>query len=126
MSKDGNGKVKVEKAGLKEVTREGFEYELTANLELDTRHNATASKDRTGLFSDRPAFIPSEETGALILEWCETGIEKPDYGKKLRECETLEDLQKLYTSLTTVEKATFLTIKDEMKEKLTIKTGEPA
>lgn len=118
MSKDGNGKVKVEKAGLKEVTREGFEYELTANLELDTRHNATASKDRTGLFADRPAFIPSEETGALILEWCETGIEKPDYGKKLQECETLEELQKLYTSLTTVEKATYLTIKDEMKEKL--------
>lgn len=70
-----NGKVKVEKAGLKEVTREGFEYELTLNLELDIRHNATASKDRTGLFADKPAFIPSEETGALILEWCEKGIE---------------------------------------------------
>jgi len=50
-----DGKMKVEKAGLKEVTREGFEYELTANLELDVRHNATASKDRTGLFADKPA-----------------------------------------------------------------------
>lgn len=75
MTKDGNGKLKVEKAGLKEVTREGFEYELTVNLELDVRHNATASKDRTGLFMGQPQFIPSEATGELILNWCENGEE---------------------------------------------------
>jgi hypothetical protein len=71
MTKDSSGKMKVEKAGLKEVTREGFEYELTANIELDIRHNATALKDRTGLFMDQPQFIPSEETGKLLLQWCE-------------------------------------------------------
>lgn len=70
--KDGN-KTKVEKVGLKEVTREGFEYELTANIELDMKHNATASKDRTGLFADKPAFVPSEQTGKMIMEWCEMG-----------------------------------------------------
>lgn len=75
MTKDNNGKMKVEKAGLKEVTREGFEYELTANLELDVRHNATASKDRTGLFMNKPAFVPSEETGKMIAEWCESGLD---------------------------------------------------
>lgn len=69
------GKTKVEKAGLKEITREGFEYELTINLELDVRHNATASKDRTGLFADKPQFIPDESTGELIRQWCEMGIE---------------------------------------------------
>lgn len=73
MAKDSNGKVKVEKAGLKEVTREGFEYELTANLEIDVRHNATASKDRTGLFMGKPSFVPSEATGEMIKVWCETG-----------------------------------------------------
>lgn len=78
MSKDNSGKTKVEKAGLKEVTREGFEYELTANLELDVKHNATASKDRTGLFADKPAFVPSEETGRMILQWCESGAEPID------------------------------------------------
>lgn len=72
---DVNGKKVPQKVGLKEVTREGFEYELTCNLELDVRHNATASKDRTGLFIDKPAFVPSEETGKLILQWCETGID---------------------------------------------------
>ena len=77
MQKDGNGKTKVEKAGLKEVTREGFEYELTVNFNLDEKHNCTASKDRTGLFMDKPFFTISEETGAMIKEWCESGIEAP-------------------------------------------------
>lgn len=75
MNKNENGKTTVTKAGLKEITRDGFEYELTANLELDIKHNATASKDRTGLFADKLSFVPSEETGRLILEWCESGAE---------------------------------------------------
>jgi len=75
MSKNENGKTKVEKVGLKEVTREGFEYEVTTNLELDIKHNATASKDRTGLFMGQHPFIPSEETGKKILEWCESGVD---------------------------------------------------
>jgi len=72
-----DGKVKVEKAGLKEVTREGFEYELTVNFNIDERHNATASKDRTGLFMDKPAFTVDENTGKLIRQWCESGVEVP-------------------------------------------------
>jgi len=74
MTKDGN-KIKVEKAGLKEITREGFEYELTINLNLDQNHNAKASKDRTGLFMGKPEFIPTEETGEMIANWCESGAE---------------------------------------------------
>jgi hypothetical protein len=70
-----NGKSGVNKLGLKEVTRDGFEYELTANLEIEMNHHATASKDRTGLFMGKPAFIPSEETGRMIMEWCEAGVE---------------------------------------------------
>jgi hypothetical protein len=70
-----DGKTTVSKAGLKEVTREGWEYELTVNLELDTNHNATASKDRTGLFMGKPQFVPSIETGKLIRAWCESGSE---------------------------------------------------
>jgi len=65
------------KAGMKEITREGWEYELTANLELDIRHYATASKDRTGLFMGKDPFIPNEEIGKLIKDWCESGVEAP-------------------------------------------------
>ena len=77
MTKDSSGKLQVQKAGLKEVTREGYEYELTVNLELDQNHNATSSKDRTGLFAGKPHFTPSAETGKLIKQWCESGIEVP-------------------------------------------------
>lgn len=97
MSKDGDGKVKVEKAGLKEVTRGEFEYELTANLNLDTRHLASASKDRTGLFMDKPEFIPSIETGKMIAEWCESGVDVNEAineaVKNLSNCKTVEELK---------------------------------
>jgi hypothetical protein len=75
MSKDSNGKATVTKLGMKEVTRDGWEYELTANLELELSHYATASKDRTGLFSGKPSFIPSEETGRMLRAWCDSGAE---------------------------------------------------
>ena len=69
------GKVTVQKVGLKEVTREGFEYELTVNLELDIKHNATAGKDRTQLFMDKPEFIITPETGKILKDWCESGAD---------------------------------------------------
>src|SRR5688500_10981606 len=97
MIKDNNGKVKVEKAGLKEVTREGFEYELTINLELDMRHNTTASKDRTGLFTGKAAFVPNEQTGELIRNWCEQGEELgAEWLQKVEGCHTQKELVELY------------------------------
>jgi len=93
MTTNSQGKLVPQKVGLKEVTREGFEYELTVNLELDTNHNATTSKDRTGLFIDKPEFKPSEETGKLLLDWCENGVEP------IKEILTLnsKQLEKLLT-----------------------------
>lgn len=104
MTTNSNGKVVPVKIGLKEVTREGFEYELTANLEIDTAHMATASKDRTGLFMGKPSFIPSEETGEIIAEWCESGAEPDETPLQIaignvRLCKTVEDLKTLKASL---------------------------
>jgi hypothetical protein len=102
MIKDGN-KLKIEKAGLREITREGFEYELTLNLEMDAQHNASASKDRTNLFMGKPAFVPSEETGKLIANWCEQGEEdftvlRPgsEWYNRVDTCSTHRDLVDLY------------------------------
>jgi hypothetical protein len=103
MSKDQYGKMKVEKAGLKEVTREGWEYELTVNLQLDTAHQAVASKDRTGLFMGKPEFVPSEETGKMIADWCESGLDISDEVRlavrELSNCNTKEHLMELKDSL---------------------------
>lgn len=74
MTKGNDGKVKVEKMGLKEVQRDGFEYELTLAFEVDTRHMAKASKDRTGLFMDKPEAIITEKTGEMLKEWAESGL----------------------------------------------------
>lgn len=80
---DVNGKKSVQKVGTKEVTREGFEYELTMNLEfVNDKHLVKASKDRTSLFMGQPEFIPTEETGRLIKNWCESGIDLPEPSKE--------------------------------------------
>lgn len=86
MTKDGNGKTKVEKLGLREVTRDGFEYELTVNFNLDEKHNCTTSKDRTGLFMDKPFFTITEEIGEMISKWCNDGKKEiPEIFKTLDE-----------------------------------------
>lgn len=42
---------KVKKVGMKDMQRDGWEYELTVSLQLDRdTHTAIASKDRTELF----------------------------------------------------------------------------
>lgn len=72
-----NGKVrqKIEKVGLKEVQREGIEYEFTVQFSIDRKHNATAEKDRTGLFINSVPFRLNEEIGQTLLEWANNGKE---------------------------------------------------
>ena len=133
MTKGTDGKVKVEKAGLKEVTREGFEYELTVNFNLDTNHHATASKDRTGLFMDKPEFVITSDTGRKIMEWCNAGIDvkleaQKDIASATAEMylvSNLEDLKLVWSKFKQYQKEPFfIAAKDEMKIKLTPKTSE--
>jgi len=65
---------KVKKVGTKEITRDGFEYELTVNFNIDREtHRAVASKDRTNLFEKRDPFVIEEVTGKELLEWNQGG-----------------------------------------------------
>lgn len=68
-----NGKNKVEKRGMKDIQREGFEYELTINFDLEMNHMATASKDRTGVFMPRGPFKIDDSIGKELLEWANSG-----------------------------------------------------
>jgi hypothetical protein len=65
-----NGKMVPEKVGLKAIAREDTEYEFTVVLEINQKHFARASKDRTGLFTDMPDFVITEDTGHQIRNWC--------------------------------------------------------
>jgi hypothetical protein len=120
MSKDSQGKMIIEKGGLKEVTREDFEYELTVNLQLDIKHNATVSKDNTGLFDGHPEFIPSIKTGKMLRDWCELGIDpiKNDPYTDLNNCTSLDELQKVWLSLSSADQAKYLALKDTIKLQL--------
>lgn len=68
-----DGKFIPEKVGLKSVQRDGLDYEFTLVFDVDIKHYAVSSKDRTGLFMGKPDFIISENTGKKILDWCNEG-----------------------------------------------------
>ena len=68
-----DGKFIPEKVGLKSVQRDGLDYEFTLVFDVDIKHFALSSKDRTGLFMGKPEFIISEDTGKIILNWCNQG-----------------------------------------------------
>lgn len=103
-----NGKQVPEKIGLKAITREGVDYEFTLCFDIDIKHNAVSSKDRTGLFMDKPDFIIGIETGKKILEWCMSGksdIELIEEIKsKLIVCKNIDELTKVWGNLSTEEK----------------------
>lgn len=95
-----NGKMVPEKVGLKGITREGMDYELTLLLELDIKHNANVSKDRTGLFTGRPEFKVTSNIGTLLLQWCNTGVTKEELSGRINNCIDTDELYKLYNDHT--------------------------
>jgi hypothetical protein len=90
-----NGKMVPEKVGLKGVTRDGMDYEFTIVLDIDVKHNAIASKDRTGLFADKPQFQITETTGQLVKDWCLGGVKVNDIESQIDECTTIEGLRQI-------------------------------
>lgn len=68
-----NGKMVPEKVGLKAVQRDSVDYEFTIVFDVDVKHYARVSKDRTGLFTDKPEFIITQGVGRMIKEWCNSG-----------------------------------------------------
>jgi hypothetical protein len=91
------GKTKVIKHGTKEITREGFEYELTVNFELvNDKHVVSASKDRTGLFMDKPEFVINAATGRRLRDWCNTGKSLEQIKLEIIAAASEEELKVIY------------------------------
>lgn len=91
-----NGKNIPEKIGLKAIQRDGVDYEFTILLELNSTHQATATKDRTNLFHSSSNFTISESTGEQISSWCTQGISASAIKSKVGDCQTLDELKSLY------------------------------
>lgn len=91
-----DGKYIPEKVGLKAVQKDGLDYEFTIVFDIDIKHFAVSSKDRTGLFMGKPEFIINSATGRKILEWCNSGTNLQDVREKIKAVTNLEELKKLY------------------------------
>lgn len=112
-----NGKTKVIKHGTKEVTREGFEYELTVNFEfINDKHLVSASKDRTGLFMGKPEFVINSSTGKRLLEWCNQGVSIQDIIQQINSTFSIDDLRQLYQK--------YGTINEQIKSLIMIRKSE--
>ncbi|WP_282597090.1 AAA family ATPase [Rufibacter aurantiacus] len=117
-----NGKQVPEKMGMKSVQRDGIDYEFTVVLELDLKHNATASKDRTRLFMDKPPFRPSEETGKQILSWCMSGsaevlsLDDEQIHQQVSQCASLSELTALYHRCSDTQKETLVALFQQQKQ----------
>lgn len=90
-----NGKMVPEKVGLKGVTREGMDFEFTLVFDLDIKHAANASKDRTGLFMDKPDAVISPDMGKKILQWCNEGKTLPQIMQEIKSAENVETLREI-------------------------------
>lgn len=94
---------KVKKLGMKDIQREGWEYELTISLNIDRdTHTASASKDRTEIFEGLDPFVITEATGVKIRQWCEQGI---DTGKELADAIAKVTKAKDVAALTAIKSA---------------------
>lgn len=105
-----DGKYIPEKVGLKAVQRNDLDYEFTLVFDVDIKHFAVSSKDRTGLFMGKPEFVINTNTGKRILEWCNMGSvdtvssisdiaevtsEKEVY-ERILSCTSMQELLELY------------------------------
>lgn len=95
-----NGRQVPEKVGLKGIMRQDTDYDLTIVFDINIRHYATVSKDRTGIFAGKQEFIITANTGRQIIDWCNQGIApEPDrdtFTEQISACMNIAELNRLY------------------------------
>lgn len=93
-----NGRVTPEKVGLRAIQRNGLEYDFTLVFDLNMKNLATASKDRTGLFSQAAEINISVDTGRTIFNWCNSGanINADDVTSRINTCKSVGELLDVY------------------------------
>lgn len=127
-----NGRKKVAKLGMKTEQRDGFEYEFTVVLDIvHDGHYAVASKDRTGLFGGDAKPI-SEQTGADLLNWLETGEAGPNVEAILEGIRNAQNMSALKSHFDAAiqmlgkeHRDAVIAAKDQRKTELTEQQPEP-
>lgn len=78
---------------------------MAFNIDRDG-HNTIASKDRTGIFSERDPFLITEEIGQELAKWNDSGIDPAieqnrlfdEVSRKIADSETIQDLKEVFDS----------------------------
>lgn len=86
----------IEKVGLKAVMRDGIDYEFTIVFDINMKHQAIASKDRTNLFMGKPDFTITPTTGQIIFDWCNDGVNVEMIRQQINKAKSIEELTAIY------------------------------
>ncbi|MAY84183.1 MAG: AAA family ATPase [Flavobacteriales bacterium] len=113
-----DGKYVPEKVGLKAIQRDGVDYEFTIVFDVDSKHFARSSKDRTNLFASAPEFQITEGTGKKILNWCESGISNDEILEQIQLCKSEEELKTLYRNYPDVREELIIAFKQKKNDLL--------
>jgi hypothetical protein len=70
-----------------------MDFEFTLVFDLDIKHLASASKDRTGLFMDKPDAVITPDTGRRILKWCNEGKTISQIAADIKTADSVEMLR---------------------------------
>lgn len=70
---DDNGKIHVEKVGLKIEQKDSLEYEFAIAFQIYENHMAQATKDNSSIFN-QPVQL-NRDVGSKIVDWAEKGID---------------------------------------------------
>jgi hypothetical protein len=73
LEENARGKQEPKKMGMESIQRQGVNYEFSVVLTMDVSHQATSTKDRTGLFPVDRWITPGEDTGRQLAAWLEQG-----------------------------------------------------
>lgn len=115
LEENDKGQKTPKKVGMAPVQREGMEYEFTIMLDVDTKHMASASKDRTSMFADR-FFKLSTEMGKQLAEWLDSGIDET--ALVLKSFEDAQNLADLLNAKTTHLTPVWPRLNQQDKDKL--------
>ena len=74
VQKNDNGHTEIHKVGLAPVQRDGIDYEFTTVFDTNNDHITVVSKDRTGIFGDKP-FRVTPKVGEALRKWLDAGVE---------------------------------------------------
>lgn len=122
-----DGKFVPEKVGLKAIQRDGVEYEFTIVFDIDSKHYAVASKDRTNLFAGKPEFIINASVGKRILEWCNSPSNDNNFTSRIEACISINQLVELYKlnpNLQHSHREKFLNKKQQLEKLTQINTNQ--